>query len=351
MSNNKSILKNYTSLNKIFIRNETYNNEFRCPIVPKDVNILLTCGFIVYIESSNTRCYKDEDYKKNGAIIVNNKWFNYNSFLILGIKELDNIELLNNNNHVYFSHSYKNQTDAEYILNLFKKSNSLLFDLEYFIENNKRMISFGYYAGIVGCGLGLLQYLLKLENKKLNNLKYWDSKNDLFMEIEHYFKKYYIRPSICLIGPNGKCGSGVKFLLNLFHLKYTSLKSTDSKDNLKQYDIIFNCINLTEDIGTWFDYNTIFNKNLVISDISCDYNNPNNPIKIYHNKTSWEKPIYSHDKYVDIIAIDNLPSLLPFDSSIEFSSKMIKLLKTYNNDEFNYWNNNYEFYKKKINDI
>jgi len=342
---------NYKSLNKIFIRKETYSNEFRCPIVPKDIKNLISYGFIVYIESSDTRCYKDEEYEENGAIIVNNNWVGYTDFLILGIKELQNIELINNNYHIYFSHSYKNQINSDYILDLFKKSNSILFDLEYFIENNKRIIAFGYYAGTVGCGLGLLQYFLKLENKKLNNLKYWNSVYELFSDVNKLINKNSYKPKICLIGPKGRCGLGVIFFLDLFCLKYVSLSSNDKKDNLEEYDIIFNCINLKENIGTWFDNNTKFNKNLVISDISCDYNNPNNPIKIYNNKTTWSNPIYSYNEFVDIIAIDNLPSLLPFDSSIEFSSKMVKLLETFKDDEFNYWKNNYEIYKDKINNI
>lgn len=348
----KNILgDNNKSLNKIFIRKETYSNEFRCPIVPKDIKILISYNFIIYIESSNDRCYKDEEYEEHGAIIVNNDWINYNDFLILGIKELHNIELLNNNYQVYFSHSYKNQTSSNYILQLFKKSNSILFDLEYFIENNKRIIAFGYYAGIVGCGLGLLQYFLKLKNKKLSNLKYWNSIYYLFFDVNKLINESFNKPKICLLGPKGRCGLGVAFLLDLFSFKYISLGSNDSKDNLEDYDIIFNCINLKKDIGTWFDNNTNFEKNLVISDISCDYNNPNNPIKIYNSKTTWTDPIYSYNEFVDIIAIDNLPSLLPFDSSIEFSSKMVKLLETFKDDKFNYWKNNYEIYKDKINNI
>lgn len=335
------------NINKIFIRKEIYNNEFRCPIIPNDIPYLLSLNYIIYIESSLHRCYDDDEYKKNGAIIVNDNWINYNNSLIIGIKELYDIGELNNHYHIYFSHSYKNQLNSKYILDTFKNSNSVLFDLEYFIENNQRLISFGYYAGIVGCSLGLIQYFLKLLNKKLYNLKYWDSINNLKQSIEEYIN-HDIKLSICIIGSNGRCGSGVKYMLNLLNLSYTCLNKNDDKKNLEQYDIIYNCINLTEKINIWFDNNTCFNKNIVICDISCDYNNQYNPINIYNTKTTWKNPVYSYNKYVDIIAIDNLPSLLPFDSSINFSSKMIQLLETFNNDKYNYWINNYEIFIKTI---
>jgi saccharopine dehydrogenase (NAD+, L-lysine-forming) len=333
---------------KIFIRKETYSNEFRCPIVPKDIKELKDSGFEVFIESSNNRCYTDEEYCKYGGIIVNDSWFNYNDFIIIGIKELNDIHRLNNHIHIYFSHSYKNQNNSKLILSEFKKSNSILYDLEYFLDDNKRLISFGYYAGIVGGGLGILQYICKSNNKKLNNLKYWRSIEDLLLCINLKKNNIFRNIKICIIGSNGKCGSGVIYILNLLEIPYTYLLRDDDKNKLIDFDIIFNCINLQENISTWFDNQTQFYKNLVIVDISCDYNNPNNPIKIYNNKTTWLEPVFSYNNFVDIIAIDNLPSLLPFNSSIEFSSILIKLLKLYPQNHY-YWKNNFEIFKNKIN--
>ncbi len=333
-------------LYKIFIRKETYNNEFRCPIIPSDITILNNYGFEVYVETSQNRCFSDIQYHNNGAIIVNDCWFNYKNHIIIGIKELDNIHKLDNHTHIYFSHSYKNQINSDLILNNFKKSNSILYDLEYFLENNKRIITFGFYAGIVGGGLGILQYLFKNNNKKLQKLNYWQSIYELTCYINLY-KTYQTNSlKICIIGSNGRCGTGVKNILKLLGIPFVSLNKNDSKNNLEDYDIIYNCINLQENIGTWFDNNTKFYKNIVIVDISCDYNNVNNPIKIYNNKTTWEEPVYSYNEFVDIIAIDNLPSLLPYESSTQFSNILVKLLQLYPMNHY-YWKNNYEIFKNK----
>jgi saccharopine dehydrogenase (NAD+, L-lysine-forming) len=340
----------YKKCNTLFIRKETYNNELRCPIVPNDIKILIDYGYKVIVESSIDRCYNNKQYEDYGAIIVNDSWYNYSDCLIIGIKELNNIEKLNKHIHIYFSHSYKNQINSKLILSLFKKSNSILYDLEYFIENNKRIISFSFYAGFIGCGLGLLQYLLKINNKKLVNLIYWNSIQDLINNIKFYNIENLNKIQICIIGSNGKCGNGAKNLLNLLELNYICIDKTDNKKSLYNYDIILNCINLQDNIGTWFDYDTPYYKNNVIVDISCDYNNLYNPIKIYNNKTTWLEPVYSFNNFVDIIAIDNLPSLLPFESSIEFSHKLVNLLKMYKNDDIN-WKNTFNIFKDKINNI
>jgi saccharopine dehydrogenase (NAD+, L-lysine-forming) len=69
-----------------------------------------------------------------------------------------------------------------------------------------------------------------------------------------------------------------------------------------------------------------FDKLSIIVDISCDINAKNNPIQLNYKATSFEEPIYKINEKIDIIAIDNLPSLLPKDSSEEFSSKLQKII-------------------------
>ena len=133
---------------KIYLRKEFYDNEYRTPLVPKDINILIKNNFLVYIQSCNNRCFTDTEYEEYGGILVNDEWYNYNDCLIIGIKELNFIDnLINKNNleysHLYFSHTFKNQINSKYILEKFKYSNSILYDLEYFVyDDNKRIITF-----------------------------------------------------------------------------------------------------------------------------------------------------------------------------------------------------------------
>ena len=233
------------AIQTIFLRSEVYENEYRCAIVPNDIKFLNNIGFTVIVESSDTRCFSNNEFEKAGAIITNKSWDNFSDCLIIGIKEIDNIEKLNSHTHIYFSHSYKNQTGANTLLKNFKDSNSYLYDLEYFVDKqNKRLIAFGYYAGFIGASLGLLQYLKKTNGDKLSKIKYWNSSQEILNNINNY--KIPEKIKICIIGPNGRCGKGAQALFNALGINFISLSSSESKNNLESYDIVVNCIYLNK---------------------------------------------------------------------------------------------------------
>jgi len=337
---------------KIFLRNEMCENEIRTPLIPADVKILINNNIIVFVESSQYRIYADELYEKEGAIITIDKWYDkkYNNCIIIGIKELNYLEKLNKHTHLYFSHSYKKQQNSGIILNAFIISHSKLYDFEYFLNNKKkRIIAFGYFAGLVGAVLGLKQFYNKINMlNDIKDLKPWLTFNELieFIKIEaSYFKNKINDIKIVIVGGSGRCGKGIQFILDNLNIKYIVVDRESEKDMKMEidFDILFNCILLNKDYNrTWFNSNTQFNKPKVIVDISCDYTKINNPIKLYNKATSWKEPIFKYNKFLDIIAIENLPSLLPYESSIDFSKKCTELLLQYDS---NVWNNNLlEFY-------
>lgn len=322
----------------LFIRKEFISNEFRTPIIPKDIPILLKHNFTVYVESSSTRCFPDEEFEKYGAIIVSNEWFNYNA-IILGLKELQHPEYLDHHVHIYFAHCYKNQQHAKHLLRLFKKSRSILYDLEYFTySNNQRFLAFGYYAGIAGCILALQQF-----HSPLGPLSYIKNVNKVIFDL----LSYKLTPSIAVVGVHGRCGQGVCHVLNLLHIKYHGYTSEHKKTSLQKYDIVFNCIYLKKYIEPWFTDSTKFKKPIIICDISCDPYHEFNPIPIYDQPTTWDNPVYQYNDNVSIIAIDNLPSLIPIESSKYFSNKMVELLLLKSNDTQNIWKRNLKLYDSK----
>jgi saccharopine dehydrogenase (NAD+, L-lysine-forming) len=317
-------------INKIYIRDEYFDNEFRTPLVPNDIKKLINNNFLIYIESSNKRIYKDNEYSI--ANITTKKWYDdeFKEALIIGLKDFDKKEYnkLNKHKHLFFSHSYKNQINSYFILSKFKKSNSYIYDLEYFIDkNNKRLISFGFYAGIVGGFLGLYQYITKkIYNKNIKNLIPYESYTHMINEIEKYIHIFNSDIKIGIIGYDGNCGKGVIDILSKLNIKYNIINKNFEKDDLTKYDIFYNCILLNEQNIVMFDKYSSFNKYITIVDISCDYLKTNNPIKLYKEETTWENPIYQYNNIVDIIAIYNLPSLLPKDSSDYFSSNLVNIL-------------------------
>jgi saccharopine dehydrogenase (NAD+, L-lysine-forming) len=100
-------------------------------------------------------------------------------------------------------------------------------------------------------------------------------------------------------------------------------------------EIFINAIYLSPDSTVVFfnDVNIANYKKLrVIVDISCDIHAKNNPIRLdYPNPKGW---LTKYTDNIDIICIDNLPSLLPKDSSDEFSKKLTELFLSGAIDEF-----------------
>jgi alanine dehydrogenase len=338
----------------IYVRKEKISNEYRTPLIPKHVQKLINHGYIIYIQNSSDRIFCNDEYIKNGCIITDEEWYSplFKNAIIIGIKELKDLDKLSKHTQIYFSHTLKNQINSENILSKFINSNSKLYDFEYILDDNKkRVIAFGYYSGLVGAILGLKQYYNKINSiENISDLQPWVSFEDMI----NYVKYTLIKSStkIAIIGANGRCGYGVKCILDIFNLEYTIIDRNYDLLKLKNFDIIYNCILLDEDYDkVWFDKNTNFEKNLVIVDISCDYSRFNNPIKLYNKSTSWKDPIYKYNEFVDIIGIDNLPSLLPKESSIYFSEKLLNLLLDFNSDVNNYWKNAVNIYYDKANKI
>ena len=68
----------------------------------------------------------------------------------------------------------------------------------------------------------------------------------------------------------------------------------------------------------------------VIGDIACDPDSDFSPIKVYDRTTTWDAPaLRAHDQPVlDVTAIDNLPSMLPAESSEDFAEQLLPHLMT-----------------------
>lgn len=68
----------------------------------------------------------------------------------------------------------------------------------------------------------------------------------------------------------------------------------------------------------------------IVSDVTCDITSDWNVLPIYQHTTTWDRPAerLHDDPPLDIIAIDNLPSLLPAEASVAFSAELTPQLMT-----------------------
>ncbi len=77
----------------------------------------------------------------------------------------------------------------------------------------------------------------------------------------------------------------------------------------------------------------------VIGDIACDPDSDFSPIKVYDRVTTWDDPaLRVHDTPpLDVTAIDNLPSMMPRESSEDFAEQLWPFLADLGRDETGVW--------------
>ena len=123
-------------------------------------------------------------------------------------------------------------------------------------------------------------------------------------------------------------------------------------------DIFVNCIYLSKPGPMFVTFKDIENhperQLSVIADVSCDTTNPHNPIPIYSINTTFAKPVVNvevpeESKPLSVISIDNLPTLLPRESSEAFSSALLgSLLSLKDRKNAQVWNDAEKIYHEKV---
>ena len=352
----KQLYKDVYNKPDLIIRNELNPLEHRTPIAPVHLPDLKPY-FNIFVESSNKRCFTDEEYVINGAVIVNDGyWKKSKHSFIIGLKEID-YKSKHTQTLMHFAHCFKKQNGYKNILN--NLLDSTFIDYEFVLNTeSKRVISFCKQSGKIGCYLGLMAYynqqefLNKIKEKEKSNsclslfsgcCKEIDSKtfiNELpLFDEEQYRMSFsesfrYYKPKVLIIG-NGTVSKSSQDVLIDNDIDYTiwTRKHTENINlsELLDHDILINAISLNEPkpSNPFLTLDDLENKRKlsVILDISCDLGNPDNTLPIYMAYNTKDKLVTRliNKPILELIAVNNLPSLEPVKSSLEFSS----ILKQY----------------------
>ena len=313
----------------LYLRNEHKKFEHRVILTPDNCrDLILSNTAKITVESSSTRCFTDAEYEQVGCHVTKKLYEEFDrSTYILGLKELyHTTEKSFLFCHVFFAHCYKEQTGWKELLHQFKKGRIL--DLEFLIENNRRVAAFGFYAGYAGAALSIDVY-------NGNAGPYApQAKSELLERINSGITKM---PNVMVLGALGRCGKGaIQCCLdlgipkeNILQWDLQETKKGGPFEEILQVDVFINCIYLSNKIEPFLT-KTMLKKDKtikVICDVSCDYTSANNPIPVYHQGTTFEKPIVVVDGNVKVIAIDHLPTLLPREASTEFGNQLLPYVK------------------------
>lgn len=77
----------------------------------------------------------------------------------------------------------------------------------------------------------------------------------------------------------------------------------------------------------------------VIGDIACDPDSDFSPIKVYDRATTWADTarLVHPTPPLDVTAIDNLPAILPVESSLDFATQLLPHLLTLMDPDADVW--------------
>lgn len=326
----------------LWLREEVRTTERRTPLLPEGAKQLITAGFDVVVEKSKKRIFPDAAYEVAGCkLAAAGSWEQApKDAVILGLKELPCTPESLKHTHIYFAHAYKEQCGWQKLLTRFLRGGGSLLDIEYMTDQNgRRVVAFGYWAGYMGAALALMQW----QDKQAGRPSYINEGLMPFESAEaldELIKKRAVpgkMPTALVIGAGGRSGKGASEILERHGVKVTKWgrKETEKLDRqaILDHDILVNCAFVMDMIPPFLtlDHLKAGKRLSVISDVSCDPFSDFNPLPLYDAPTCWTVPaitVGDKSSAVDLIAIDNLPSLLPTEASIEFATMLLPYLKT-----------------------
>eukprot|EP01087_Luapelamoeba_hula_P023203 TRINITY_DN848_c0_g1_i1.p1 TRINITY_DN848_c0_g1~~TRINITY_DN848_c0_g1_i1.p1 ORF type:complete len:406 (-),score=87.47 TRINITY_DN848_c0_g1_i1:221-1438(-) len=380
----------------LWLRAEQKPMEQRTLLHPTHVEQLLKSGIKVTVEASRQRCIKDSDYAR-----IQHPLFSMapelawrkdpkvpQDAVIAGLKELDDGKDTTplRHRHIYFAHCYKGQQGSEALLQRFKKGGGKLYDLEFLTDDRGvRVASFSNAAGRVGASLGLEAWARQqLQDGKVPSLsaqnttyaKYEDLDAHVRPLIEQASAKNGRKPTLFVIGALGRSGKGAVASGEAVGVNITQwdMKETSKGGPFKELlaaDVFVNCIYLNPKgpkSAPFLTPEMISNNNnnsnndntssdnsrqlSVLVDVSCDSTNPNTPLPIYNETTEFGRPTLvlvpgtGNQRPFEVIAIDHLPSLVPYSSSKDFADQMIGHLLAF--DSTPVWQRAVDLFEEKL---
>lgn len=322
----------------LWVRAESRKNEERVGVLPEGVAALLAAGIDVTVEESATRVVPTAEYVAVGAKIApEGSWVGApEDAIIFGLKELPDDGLSLRHRHIMFGHAYKGQPAGQRLLARFKAGGGTLYDLEYLEnEDGRRVAAFGYWAGYAGAAVSLLAFAAQQAGSPCPPVSTWASSTYMRNDVQSALNG--AKPTALVIGALGRVGTGASDLCEEVGLTVTKWDMAETAHGgpfpeVLDHKMFFNCILARPGTPVFVPTDTCDRPRQlrVVGDIACDPDSDFSPIKVCDHVTSWDAPVtrVCDAPPLDVMAIDNLPSLMPRESSEDFAAQLLPHLKT-----------------------
>ena len=323
----------------LWVRAEQRPNEERVGLTPEGAAALIKAGIRVSVELSSVRAIPINGYRDAGCeIVAENLWPDAPAdAIIFGLKELPEDGTTLRHRHIMFGHAYKGQPAGRELLKRFKAGGGTLYDLEYLVgEDGRRVAAFGYWAGYAGAAVSLKCWAAQQRGTIAGPVRKVPSKAALLDQLATELDGLS-RPRAIIIGALGRVGTGAADLCTAMGVEVTRWDMAETASGgpfpeVLQHEIFLNCILARPGCPVFVPASakTDPRKLTVIGDIACDPTSDFSPIKVYDRATDWDAPaLRVHDNPpLDVTAIDNLPSLMPVESSQDYAAQLLPSLLT-----------------------
>jgi hypothetical protein len=348
--------------------------DHRVPLTPKQCRSIQTLypNVEMIVQPSPIRAYKDEEYTAEGIRLSEDL---SECDIIMGVKEVKIEDLIPNKKFLFFSHTIKKQPYNRDLLRAILEKKIQLIDYETLKnKQNKRIIGFGRYAGIVGTYNAFRTFGLKKGLYDLNPAHKCHNRKEMEAEMD---KIVLPNDTKIVLTGFGRVGHGAREIIDLLPIKevtpeefmsgtysepvFTHLEVEDyyGRRDGKPFDKADFYSNPDQYISTfprflpvadmyipchfWSNKSPfIVNKDdlkqpnvrlSVVADISCDIDGPIactiRPSKIAdpiygYNPVTCEEDDFKKEGVIAVMAVDNLPCELPLDASEDFGNELMR---------------------------
>ena len=321
----------------LWVRAEQRPNEERVGLTPAGAAALIGAGLRVTVEESSVRAIAIDGYRAAGcAIAGENRWPEAPAdAIIFGLKELpeDGTPLIHR--HIMFGHAFKGQPAGQVLLKRFKAGGGTLYDLEYLVdESGRRVAAFGYWAGYAGAAVSLKCWAAQQKGGIAGPVAKYPGTAALQADLKRDLAGL-ARPRALVIGALGRVGTGAADLCAAMGVAVTKWDQAETASGgpfpeVLDHEIFLNCILARPGCPVFVPASakTAARALTVIGDIACDPTSDFSPVKVYDRVTDWHAPALrvAENPPLDVTAIDNLPSLLPVESSEDYAAQLLPAL-------------------------
>ena len=324
----------------LWVRAEQRPHEERVGLTPEGARALTDKGIRVSVEESSVRAIPIKGYVEAGCEIVpENAWPEAPAeAIIFGLKELPEDGTPLSHRHIMFGHAFKGQHSGKALLERFKAGGGTLYDLEYLVdEGGRRVAAFGYWAGYAGAAVTLKAWAAQNRGETCGPVGVYAGKKALLEDLAGELDPIGKRPNAIVIGALGRVGTGAADLCEAMGVEVTKWDMDETAHGgpfpeILDHELFFNCIFARPGTPVFVPRPALgaARRLTAIGDIACDPDSDYNPVPVYDRATGWEEPVVRvHDAPpLDVMAIDNLPSLLPVESSQDYAAQLLPSLMT-----------------------